>query len=191
MRDLLSEVSHSTERMQSYLYFSYIFNNNKKNSISLTLINSIRRYKSSTLPADATLLMYGDDIVVSKFPGCILGFLSPATMWSRAAIIALRPLLRCGPGLPLSPCVPCCVVVSGCHYHLLSPAALWSRAGIITFRPLLRCCLGLALSPCGPLHGLYARGGLHAYDIYACWRLGEVYGYALCGPHVLVCLCVA
>ena len=147
MRDLLSEVSHSTERMQSYLYFSYIFNNNKKISISLTLINSIRRYKSSTLPADATLLMYGDDIVVSKFPGSLRGF--------------------------------------------PSPAALLSRAGIITLRPLLRCCLWLPLSPCGPLHGLYARGGLHAYDIYACWRLGEVYGYALCGPHVLVCLCVA
>ena len=191
MRDLLSEVSHSTERMQSYLYFSYIFNNNKKNSISLTLINSIRRYKSSTLPADATSLMYGDDIVVSVFPGCLRVFPSPAAMWSRAAIIALRPLLRCCPGLVLSPCVPCCDVVSGCHYRLAAPAAMLSRASIIAFRPLLRCCLWLPLSPCSPLHGLYARGGLHAYDIYACWRLGEVYGYALCGPHVLVCLCVA
>lgn len=112
-----------------------IFNNNKKISISLTLINSIRRYKSSTLPADATLLMYGDDTVVSKFPGCLRGFPSPAAMWSRAGIIALRPLLRCGHGLPLSPCVPCCVVVSGCHYHLPSPAAMLSRAAIITLQP--------------------------------------------------------
>ena len=116
---------------------------------------------------------------------------SPASLWSRAAIFAFRPLLRCGLGLPLSPSVPCCVVVPGWHYRLASPATMWSLAAIITFRPLLRCGLGLPLSPCSPLHGLYARGGLHAYDIYACWRLGEVYGYALCGPHVLVCLCVA
>ena len=135
MRDLLSEVSHSTERMQSYLYFSYIFNNNKKISISLTLINSTRRYKSSTLPADATLLMYGDDIVVSVFPGCLRGFPSPAAMLSRAAIITLQPLLRCCLGLALSPSVPCCDVVSGCHYHLPSPATLWSRAAIIALRP--------------------------------------------------------
>ena len=159
MRDLLSEVSHSTERMQSYLYFSYIFNNNKKISISLTLINSIRRYKSSTLPADATFSCMG---MISWYPS------------SQAVSGSFCPLLRCGLGLALSPCGPCCDVVSGCHYRLPSPAALLSRAGIITFRPLLRCGLGLALLPCVPCY-VVVSGCLYRFpSLAAMWSQAAI-----------------